>query len=349
MKSTKFVDKEKIEYLDLPEPQITDPDEIKIKVKYCGICGSDLSAYLHGATVVPSILAKDEPPYTHGHEFSGEVVAIGSKVTRFKIGDRVTGEPLLYCGECDSCKEGYYNACEHVSGLGYSGNGAFAEYLIMKEKSVHHIPDEIDDKLGTLIEPSAVSYGAVVDSGMKEGDTCVVFGMGPIGIMAMQAANALKAKYTIAVDINDDRLAIAKKMGATYTINGSKENVVEKIKEITKKGCDIAIEAAGTETTFNQALESTKSRGTIQCVAMYYQPLSIHNPYAFNTKELTLKMSQSAYIKNRFEKVIELIATKQLYPELLLSKEITLDHLDEGMKELVNNKSLYKVIVKCSQ
>lgn len=348
MKAAKFIGSTHVEYVDVSEPQIKCDDELKIKVHYCGICGSDLSAYKVGDTVEENTPI-DDRPFTHGHEFSGVVVEIGKSVSNFKVGDRVTGEPLLSCGECEACKAGYYNACEHVSGLGYGANGAFAEYLVMKEESVHHIPDTIDDVLATLIEPSAVSYGAVADSGIKQGDVCVVFGVGPIGIMAMQAANAFGARMCVCVDISDDRLAVAKKMGATHTINSLKEDPVKRIKELTGNGCDIAIEAAGTEITFNQALECLKSHGQMQCVAMYYKPITINDPYSFNNKELTLRMSQSAYIKGRFEKVIDLIAKGVLYPGELVSKIIDLDELDQGMKELINNKSLYKVVVRCDK
>lgn len=346
MKAAKFIGSTHVEYVDVEEPKIQYDDEVKIRIHYCGICGSDLSAYKMGDPA-PGDTPDGRMPFTHGHEFSGVITEVGKAVTDFKVGDRVTGEPLLYCSECEACRAGYYNACEHVSGLGYGADGAFAEYLVMKAKSVHHIPDSIDDVLATLIEPSAVSYGAVADSGIKKGDTCVVFGVGPIGIMAMQAANAFGAKMCICVDISDDRLAVARKMGATYTINSLQEDPVKKIRELTGNGCDIAIEAAGAEATFNQALECVKSHGQVQCVAMYYKPLTIQDPYAFNNKELTLRMSQSAYIKGRFEKVIGLISDGSLYPRDLISKIIDLDELDKGLEELTRDKSLYKVVVRC--
>lgn len=349
MKIVKFLGNEEVDFVDVNEPMIEKGNDVKIAIQYCGICGSDLGAYAYPPLVVPSRLSKGEPPYAQGHEFTGVVVEVGQNVTRFQVGDRVTAEPLMYCGECEECRSGHYNVCEEITCLGYAADGAFAQYIVMDERNVHRLPENIDFKVGTLIEPTGVGYGAVVDSGLKFQDSCVIFGAGTIGLMAMQTANIMGAKMTIVVDVIEERLALAKEMGATYTINAMKENSVERIKELTKRGADVVIEAAGTQQTFNNAIDCAKTHGIIQVVAMYHKPLVIENQVTFMGHDLTLKMSSAAY-NNRFDDILRLISEGKLTPQKLISKEIELEHLvDEGIKVLMKDKTLYKVLVKCSK
>lgn len=349
MKIAKFLGNEKVSIVDVEEPKIEQSNDVKIKVEYCGICGSDIGAYAYPPLNVPSKLARGEGPYAQGHEFTGVVYEIGDAVTQFKVGDRVTAEPLIYCGECEECKAGNYNLCHDISCIGYAADGAFAEYIIVQEHNVHMLPDNVDFKVGTLAEPTGVAYGSVVDSGLKEGQTCVVFGSGTIGIMAMQSAKALKAKTVIIVDVSNERLELAKKMGADYTLNSKTDNVVERIKEITNGGVDVVIEASGAQACFDMAVECTRKHATIQIVAMYHQPIQITNQVSFMSKDLRLKMSSAAY-NNRFDELLRMISVGDLTPQMLISKEIKLDDLiEEGIKKLMVDKSLFKILVKCSK
>ena len=347
MKVTKFLGNKEVKVCDIPEPQIGKADDVKIKIHYCGICGSDVGAYAFPPLIVPSKLTKGEPPYIQGHEFTGEVVEIGAGVTKFKVGDRVTAEPVMYCGKCEQCLTGHHNICEDVSCIGYSADGAFANYIVWDEEKIYALPDNIDDKVGALIEPTGVAYGAVVDSGLKFNETCIVFGAGAIGIMAMQTANLMGAKMTIVIDIEQSRLELAKKMGATHIINAKEKNVVEEVMKLCPKGVDVAIEAAGANVTFNTAIYCLKKHGILQIVAMFHNPITIENQPAFMSKNLTLKMSSAAY-QDRWEDLIDHISKGKLKPQMLISKEIILDNLiEEGIEPLMNDKSLYKILVKC--
>ncbi len=348
MKIAKFLGNEQVDFVDIPEPQIERPYDVKIAVQYCGICGSDIGAYAYPPLNVPSNLARSEPPYAQGHEFTGIVTAVGDKVTKFKVGDKVTAEPLMYCGECDECKSGHYNVCEQITCIGYAADGAFAQYIVVEEKVVHDLPETMDFKTGTLIEPTGVGYGAVVDSGLKFNDTCVIFGAGTIGLMAMQTANVMGAKMTIVVDVVEERLELAKKMGATYVINAAKEDTVAKVMEYTGKGADVIIEAAGAQVTFNNAVLCAAKHGIIQVVSMFHGPLVIENQVAFMGKDLTLKMSSAAY-NNRFDDIIRLIDRGRLTPQMLVSKEIPLEELVEGIKALMTDKTMFKILVKCAE
>lgn len=349
MKIAKFLGNKQIDFVEVEEPQINNKTDIKIAIQYCGICGSDIGAYAYPPLDVPSTLRRSEPPYAQGHEFTGIIVEIGESVEKFRIGDRVTAEPLMFCGECDECKSGHYNVCEQITCLGYAADGAFAQYIVVDEKTVHLLPENIDFKVGTLIEPTGVGYGAVVDSGLKFQDSCVIFGAGTIGLMAMQTANIMGAKMTIVVDVSQERLSLAKEMGATYTINAKNEDTVSRIKELTGRGGDVIIEAAGSQQTFTNAISCAKKHGIIQVVAIFHEPIVIENQVAFMGNDLTLKMSSAAY-NNRFDDILCLIAEGKLTPQKLISKEILLDNLvDEGIEALMNNKSLYKILVNCHE
>ena len=349
MKIVKFLGNQQVKTVDIEEPKIEQWNDVKIKIEYCGICGSDVGAYAYPPLVVPSKLARGEAPYAQGHEFTGVITEIGSGVTKFKVGDRVTAEPLIYCGECEECKAGNYNLCHDISCIGYAVDGAFAEYIIVQEHNVHLLPENVDFKVGTLAEPTGVAYGCVVDSGLKEGQTCVVFGAGTIGIMAMQTAKALKAKTVIIVDLSDERLELAKKMGADYTLNSKTDDVIARIKEITNGGAHVVIEASGAQACFDMAVECTRKHATIQVVAMYHQPIQITNQVSFMGKDLRLRMSSAAY-NNRFDELLRMISEGELTPQMLISKEIVLDDLiEEGIKKLMVDKSLFKILVKCSK
>lgn len=142
---------------EMNEPMILS-NQIKVKVEWAGICGSDLHAYSHGLSMEAHPISGEKPPFALGHEFSGTIVEVGDEVTKSKIGDRVAIEPLLYCGECYACNRGHYNQCNKVGFVGLSRNGGFAEYTIVDENMVHVLPDNVSFEEGALVEPTAVSF-----------------------------------------------------------------------------------------------------------------------------------------------------------------------------------------------
>ena len=348
MKVVKFLGNRQVEHVDIPVPQVERDTDVKINVRYCGICGSDVGAYAFPLMDIPSKLARGKAPYVQGHEFTGVVEAVGKAVTKFKVGDRVTAEPLIYCGECEECQKGNYNLCDDITYIGYGADGAFCEHIVVDERNVHLLPEDVDFKVGALVEPTGVAFGAVYDSGIKEGDVCLVFGAGTIGIMAMQSAKALGASKTIIVDIDDARLALAKEMGADYTINSKTEDCIAKVMEITKVGADIIIEASGSQIAFDNAVMCARKHAHLQIVAMYHHPITITNQVAFMPRDIHLTMSTAAY-NGKFDHILDLMGKGILTPQKLLSKEIELkDLIEEGMEKLLTDKSLIKVMVKCS-
>lgn len=245
----------RFELKDIPVPSIKD-DEILIRVRVCGICGSDSHLYetdeegyvfFSGSVRFPCIL---------GHEYSGEVIEVGKEISNFRIGDIVTGESILWCGKCLPCRYGMLNQCENIELMGLTADGAFAEYIAVKAKycwSLNRLEEKFvrDDilKIGSLIEPLGCAYNGIFFSGggFYPGAYAIVYGAGPIGLNAILLLKATGAGKIIAIDVIDERLDIGKKIGADYTLNAKKTDRLEEIiMDITCGwGADIQIEAAG--------------------------------------------------------------------------------------------------------
>ena len=247
----------RFEVKNVPTPAVKD-DEVLIRVVSCGICGSDTHTYetdsdgyiiFSGPTKLPCVL---------GHEFSGVVEKTGSNVTGLIQGDWVAVESVMWCGKCQSCRSGAFNQCAHVELMGLSSDGAFAEHAVVNERycwKINELRDRYEEKdvfdLGALIEPVGCSYNGmfIAGGGFNPGATVAVYGAGPIGLGAVTLARAAGASLVIAFDVEDERLAIAKQMGADFTFNVkhmADGGPSGKVLELTRGwGADVQVEAAG--------------------------------------------------------------------------------------------------------
>lgn len=244
------------EMRDFPTPDIGD-DEILIRVKNCGVCGSDTHLYETDKDGYIIFSGPAKLPCIIGHEYSGIVEKAGDRVVNFKVGDKVAAESVLWCGVCTSCRSGAVNQCERVELAGITAPGAFAEYIVSKERHCWPIDGLADiydgDKvfdIGALIEPAGCAYNGLFISGggFLPGAAVTVFGLGPIGLAAVALARIAGASLIIAFDRMGERTAIAKKMGADLVFNTSAIGLSpgEKILELTNgRGADIQVEAAG--------------------------------------------------------------------------------------------------------
>lgn len=315
------------------------PNEVKVKVGWTGICGSDLHAYLH-----PESVPVDKNTVL-GHEFSGVVEEVGSN-SSFKVGDRVAIFPMVLKGEVDSDIERFHVL--NNESVGANMDGGFAEYAVVPEKSLVKIPDNLSLDLAALVEPAAVSYQAIKDSDIKSGDTVVVFGAGPIGLFSIAAAKAAGAKNVIAVDIFEDRLNKATEMGATHILNSKDVNPVEEIRKLFPDGVDVAVEAAGVEQTFNQAIQSTKIRGTMMVVSFHTEEIQFNAPASLLFGGVKL-MGSNGYTYETYDEVIELLASGKLSGQSVITSKIKLeDIVEKGFEELLVNKSQSKILVSAS-
>lgn len=323
------------------------PDEVKVKVEWAGICGSDLHAYHHGMGVQvggPHPLTGEQAPLTLGHEFAGTIAELGESATTFKVGDRVCIEPLIYCGECKYCREGHYNQCVNFGFIGLNANGGFAEYVVVKKHMLHKLPDQVTLEEGALIEPAAVAFQAVRSSKIKVGDNVAVFGAGPIGLLTILCAKAAGAAQIIAVDISAERLEKAKEVGATSVIHAAEADTVKEIMALTGDGVAVAYEAAGAQPTFTNAVASLKKGGECMVIAAFAKPVELDMTLML-VKETNVTASL-AY-RHIFPEVISLVEQGVLDVKKVITKKIKLDHIvEEGLELLVQDKSQAKILVQ---
>ena len=330
----------RVEELEIPQPKA---NQIKIEVKYCGICGSDLHEYLGGPIFIPV----DKPhPYTGekaplvmGHEFSGEVVEVGPEITKFKVGDRVTVEPI----HAKDGLKGKYNLDPNLNFIGLAGGGGgFSEYVVVNEDQAHKLPENVDFEQGALTEPAAVGLYAVRQSRVKAGDTAAVFGCGPIGLLVIDALRAAGASRIYAVELSPERQAKAKELGAII-VDPAKEDAVESIRKQTNGGVNVSFEVTGVPVVLPQSLEVAEKGGELVVVSIWEKPATIH-PNEIVIQEKTMK-GVIAY-RDVFPKVLELMGQGYFSKDLLVTKRIKLDDIvEEGFEALVKEKSQVKILV----
>ena len=239
---------------DLPEPQITAPGQVKIRVHVTGICGSEIHAY-------NGVHAWRVPPLVSGHEFAGQVVEIGSDVTMCKVGDRVTAEPQYGCGHCSQCRSGRPNLCRDKKILGATyWSGSFGEYIVVPQETVVHLSDNVSYEEGALLEPVAVGLHAVRHNGVNENTRVVIIGTGTIGLGVYLSARLYGAKEIIMVDVVDFNLEKARELGAEHTINSAREDAEARILELTGgEGADVTFLAFGNQPTVELAARVTRA------------------------------------------------------------------------------------------
>lgn len=272
MKALKFYAAGDVRYEDAEEPAIQKNDEVKIRIKTAGICGSDISRYIKLGPYVAGMI--------WGHEFSGEVTAVGNAVHRFKVGDRVTACPTFYCGSCEFCKRGEFARCGELSVIGAYVPGSFAEYIVLPEENIVAVPAQVDDDTAAMVEPSAVVVHGYHKTGIAAGDTVTVVGCGTIGLLAVQWAKVLGAKQVIAVDIDDAKLSMARALGADYTVNSTGREPFEEIYHLTeKRGTDIVVESAGTPITSAQAFSFARKGGKVIFLGIPYGDVLVKRLY----------------------------------------------------------------------
>ncbi|MFC2030795.1 zinc-binding dehydrogenase [Chloroflexota bacterium] len=259
-----------VEYMDIPEP-LPGPGTVEVRVKAAGICGTDLHIY---SDEFPSV-----PPVVLGHEFSGEVVAVGPGVSQVKAGDRVMSElPVAPCGQCRYCKTGYLNLCTDRRGLGWSADGSFAEYMIAEERCLHLVPEGIDFEEAALCEPLAVaSYGVIELTGVRAGDIVYISGPGPIGLMAAQAAMAEGATVVVGgVASDSSRLAVARELDVHRAVNVEEEDLSSILFDMTDGlGADVVFECSGAEVAAAQCLEMVRKGGRYTQMGLFGRPVQV--------------------------------------------------------------------------
>ncbi|KAJ2987866.1 hypothetical protein NUW58_g4273 [Xylaria curta] len=339
----------------LPEPKCG-PTQVKIQPAFVGICGTDLHEY-HSQTFIPKHgepheLSNETAPVTLGHELSGTIIEIGSEVPNsadLKVGDRVAVFPLLYCRTCLPCKDGYLNCCVKKGFIGLSGSGGLGDFLCVQPEAVFKLADNISLELGALVEPLAVAWHAVSESGIKAGQASLVFGTGPIGLAVIQCLRAMNAGEIIAVEIAARRQEFAKKFGATHVLDPKHTDVIKTARELTGGwGPPIAFDCAGVPASLESAIHAVSPRGVIMCVALWEKSIP------FNPNDLVLYEKKYVgcltYQLSDFGSVIDALRDGRLRPEPMITRKIPLNRVvEDGFDALINEKDKHiKIMVDLS-
>ena len=323
-----------------PEPSPA-AGQVKLKIRACGICGSDTAGYL-GKT------GRRNPGLVMGHEFAGEIVELGPGCTLgYQVGDKVSVQPKEFCGDCPDCALGYTNVC----GVGkplmgcIDVDGAFEEYLCVNEKLLYKMPENMTYLEGALIEPFAVAYGGVCKAGDLKGKNVLVVGGGTIGAMILCIVKTMGAKNVIVSDLSDARLETAKKLGADYTINPAGKDIKEEVKKILGgELCDVALEAVGITPTVQQAMAALKNRGTCVWVGNNWKMIEI-NMQEIVTQELTVRGTY-IYTHKEFGEAMAFIAANDLAIDTIVSEVIPLEKAPELFDAIIADPNKYlKVVV----
>ncbi|GAB92488.1 2,3-butanediol dehydrogenase [Gordonia rhizosphera] len=308
MRAAVYYGANKVEIADVPEPS-PGAGQVKVKVGFNGICGTDLHEYYAGPIFIPTEphpLTQQALPLVLGHEFSGTVTDVGAGVTDVRVGDRVAIEPLYRCGHCGPCRAGNYNICQQIGFHGLMSDGGMAEYTVVPVNMIHRLPDNVSLELGALVEPMSVAFHAATLGGTTPDDTAMVFGAGPIGIGLWFALRGKGLDNVYVVEPSQTRRVAIEALGAT-TLDPTSLDIPQFIADATDgRGADAIFDAAGVQPAVETALECIGARRSLVSVAIYEKPLS--------TPLQRLVMNESriqgslCYTSADFEAVIELMS-----------------------------------------
>lgn len=342
MKALVLTEYTHLEVQDLPRPVIAS-NEVLVRVQAVGICGSDVHG-LDGST------GRRIPPMVMGHEASGIIAEAGADVTEWQVGDRVTFDSTIYALDDWYSRRGMYNLSDGRQVLGVSTpefkrQGAFAEFVAVPQHILYLIPPEVSFTQAALVEPVAVALHAVSLTPIAINDTAVVVGAGMIGLFVVQALKLAGCRQIIAVDLEDNKLALAKELGATHSINPGQQNVVADVQALTNgRGADIAFEVVGISPTVKTAIDSVRKGATVTLVGNLSPSVDIPLQ-AVVTRQLRLQ--GSCAINGEYEAALDLIASGRINVEAILSAEVPLTEGPDWFQRLYNKeKGLIKVVLK---
>ena len=332
--------REDIRYEEIEKP-VPKKGQVLIKVKYTGICGSDVPRVNGDAChFFPNVL---------GHEFSGTVEEVGEGVTSVKPGDRVAGVPLVPCMECEDCQKGNYSLCKHYSFIGSREFGSFAEYVVVPEKNAVKFEDSVSFEQGAFFEPATVALHGLERVDFKGGKTVAILGGGTIGMFVMQWAKIFGAKEVVVFDISDERLELGKRLGATAGINTLEEDFMDKAMALTGgRGYDYVYETAGNSITIKMAFQLAANKAQICCVGTPTNEVtfSVKEWENMNRKEFILTGSWMSYSApfpgHEWELVAHYFKTGELkFDDSFIFKKVPLSEIARAF-EMYKTKGLVK-------
>jgi L-iditol 2-dehydrogenase len=326
---------------DAPTPSLR-PDSVLVAVKACGICGSDVHG-MDGST------GRRQPPIIMGHEAAGVVVQRGAEVEDWEDGARVTFDSTIYCGSCEFCRQGLINLCDQRRVLGvscdeYRQNGAFAEYVAVPQRVLYRLPDAMRFEHAALTEPLSIAFHAVRRAGVNASDSAVVVGVGLIGLLLVQTLRRAGCTRILAVDVAPEKLALAKKLGATTAVVSSPKALREILDWTDGRGADTVFEAVGITATVDLAVRSARKGGSVTLVGNV-APVVEFPLQACVTRELTVYGSCGSC--GEYPACLEALAKGEIQAAPLLSAIAPLEEGPQWFQRLYRKEpGLFKVILQ---
>jgi (R,R)-butanediol dehydrogenase/meso-butanediol dehydrogenase/diacetyl reductase len=323
-----------LEKISIPRPG---KDQLLLRVRACGICGSDIHE---------SAATRIQPGTVLGHEFSGEVIEIGEDVQNWSIGDRLTALPSISCGRCDACQIGDLLYCKYVVSLGFdvNCNGGYAEYLCVGASSAIKIDDNVSYAKAAAIEPLAVGLDALRRAKLKPGESVLIIGAGPIGLTIAHWARFFGATHVVVSEKNATRMDLAKKMGATHVINGgTAKDVRNEYFDVVKNRPDVIFEAVGIPGMIKACIDMAPYNGRIVVVGVC-QTEDTFMPRSALVKRLSIIFS-AGYTADDYSTIVKLISQGRIDPEPMLTHQISMSELPNMFERLRNPTDEVKVII----
>jgi len=344
MKALVMREYKKLSYEEVPTPQ-PGAGEVLVRLKACSVCGSDVHGF-DGST------GRRRPPVIMGHEASGIIVGVGEGVKSYKAGDRVTFDSTVYCNKCPMCLEGKVNLCADRQVLGvscedYNRAGCFAEYVCVPEYILYRLPDNVTYVQASMIEPLSVAYHAATRTAITPNDTVMVVGVGTIGLLTLQVVRSFGAKEIIAVDIDDKRLELAKKNGATACVNSKSPDALEQILALSGGGVTVAMDATGIEATVNLCVKSVVLDGRVVLIGNLAPAINFPLQYVV-THQISLFGSCAS--AGEYPQCLDLIAAGKVEVDSMISKLVPLAEGDKWMNKIYNREDgLAKIVFLCDE
>ncbi len=339
MKASVFLGKQDVETQEVEERAVGEY-EIRVRNKAAGICGTDIHIF-YGEKGSAEV----NPPVILGHEYSGEVVEVGSKVTTVKVGDRVTIDPNIYCGHCHYCKIGKKNHCENLTAIGVNLDGGFAEYSVVPEQQAYVLGQDIDFEVGAMAEPLACCLRGIDLAGIKPGDTVCVIGGGTIGQLMVQLARLVGAAITVLSEPIALRREMALQNGADHAFDPTSEDLREAMLRTTgTAGADVVIECAGNINATRQAFEIAK-RGASIVLFSVPSPGQTFPLDLFDVFQKELKIQGSFINPDTHQRAVNLINSKRISIKPLITHRYGLDEVEEAIQKQMQSDSIKVVVV----
>lgn len=327
MKALQYFGKNDLRFVEIPKLEIQE-NEILLKVKKVGICGTDLHIYNGGMQVTT--------PLVLGHEFVGNVVQVGSQVTNVKVGDRAVAEHVIGCGKCRYCLQGKRNLCKTPTVIGLHRQGALAEYIAVPSDLVFKLPDELSFDEGVLVEPLSIAVYAVRKAGVTVGDEVAVVGQGPIGLLVDFVAKA-SGGMVFGFDRHDNRLSYAKEQKYIYQgFNAAESDYVEKFTQYVTDGTDVVFEAVGSDTSIQLAIELAKPGGKVVVLGVFVHDVMVNMMHIVR-KELQLYGSWTCTFS--FEETMLLMKAQRLNTDKFITHRYKFTEAIKAFEDSVNDKS----------